>query len=53
MKSRLNIYVLVSTIDDGIRRVPGVLLPPAEGVRYVVSWQQTSTTVSDHSELPE
>ena len=53
MKSRLNIYVLVSTIDDGIRRVPGVLLPPAEGVRYVVSWQQTSTAVSDHSELPE
>lgn len=53
MMTRRKIYVLVSTIDDGILRVPGVLLPPVEGVRYVVSWQQTSTTAADPSELPE
>ena len=35
------IYVLISTIDDGICHIRNVLLPKADGVRYVVSWQQT------------
>ena len=35
-----NLYVLISTIGRGIQRVPQVLLPPQDGVRYVVSWQQ-------------
>ena len=37
------IFVLVCTLDDGIHKVPQVLLPPQDGVRYVVSWQQTHT----------
>lgn len=36
-----SIYVLVCTINEGIRKVSRVLLPPEAGVRYVVSWQQT------------
>ena len=37
----MEIFVLISTIDDGIRKVPEVLLSEEEGVRYVVSWQRT------------
>lgn len=33
--------ILVCTIDDRIGRVPSLLLPPQEGVRYVVSMQYT------------
>ena len=36
------IYVLICTLDDGIRRVAQVLLAYEEGVRYVVSWQRSS-----------
>jgi len=32
--------VLISTIDEGIRRVPDVLLSAADGVEYIVVWQQ-------------
>ena len=35
------IYILICTINDGIRRVPSVLLAEQYCVRYVVSWQQT------------
>lgn len=42
MAARPVIFVLVCTIDDGILRVPQVLLPAEDGVRYVVSWQQTT-----------
>ena len=38
----MKIFVLISTIDEGIRRVPDVLLPAEEGVSYVVVWQQDS-----------
>ena len=38
----LSLYVLISTIDNGIHQVPEVLLPPEDGVFYVVSWQQTT-----------
>ena len=37
----MTIYVLISTIDAGLQFVPDILLPEAEGVMYVVSWQQT------------
>lgn len=37
----MNIYVLISTIDEGLREATDVLLPAEAGVRYVVSWQQT------------
>lgn len=34
--------ILICTIDERIRKVPQVLLPPREGVCYLVSWQQTA-----------
>lgn len=37
----MTIFVLIATIDEGLERVPNVLLPEEEGVRYVVSWQRT------------
>ena len=39
----MRIFVLISTIDEGIRRVPDVLLPAEEGVAYVVVWQQDAS----------
>lgn len=35
-----SIELLVCTFNEGIRRVASLLLPPAPGVGYVVSWQQ-------------
>lgn len=43
MEGRPLIFVLVCTIDDGIQGVPQVLLSEEEGVKYVVSWQQTQS----------
>ena len=43
MNNAPELFVLISTIDDGICRVADVLLPSEVGVRYVVSWQQTRT----------
>lgn len=40
MERNLRIFVLICTIDDGLRGVPSVLLPEEEGVHYVVSWQR-------------
>lgn len=37
----MTLDILICTIDHGIHSVPGVLLQPAEGVRYVVSMQYT------------
>lgn len=45
------LFVLISTIDDGILHVADVLLPCEEGVRYVVSWQQTSSGLECPPEL--
>ncbi len=42
MAKRPPVYVLICTINEGIGRVPKVLLPAEDGVRYVVSWQQTT-----------
>lgn len=39
--SMLTLDILISTIDDGIRKVPHMLLPFCEGVTYVVSMQYT------------
>lgn len=35
----MTLYVLISTLGEGIRAVPSVLLPAEEAVRYIVVWQ--------------
>ncbi|MBR1445600.1 MAG: glycosyltransferase [Alloprevotella sp.] len=42
--------LLICTLNEGIRRVPKMLLPPVGNVRYIVSWQLTGTIRLD---LPE
>ena len=42
--------LLICTINEGVRRVPNILLPQIANVRYLVSWQQTGTVSID---LPE
>ena len=42
--------VLICTIDAGIRRIPDVLLPPVEGVSWIVSMQYTDKKFLD--EIP-
>ena len=37
----VKLFVLISTLDEGIRGVPEVLLPHEEGVHYVVVWQHS------------
>lgn len=37
----MKIFVIISTIDEGLRGVPQVMLPEEEGVKYVVVWQRT------------
>lgn len=43
----MTLDVLICTIDEGILRVPKVLLPPAEGIRWVVSMQYTDRRFVD------
>lgn len=43
----MKLIVLVSTLDDGILRVPAVLRPTETGVLYVVSWQQSGHRADD------
>lgn len=43
MEKEQTLELLVCTINEGIRKVPELVLPPKEGVRYLVSWQQTGT----------
>lgn len=38
---KLTLDILISTYNDGIQRVPEILLPPIEGIGYVVSMQYT------------
>ena len=38
----MTLDILICTIDEGILRVPEVLMPPRDDVRYVVSMQYTS-----------
>ncbi len=35
----MSIEVLISTIGDGIYKIPDMFLPPRDDVRYLVSWQ--------------
>lgn len=39
--------ILICTIDEGIAKVPNVLMPPRDDVRYVVSVQWTREDVKD------
>ena len=43
----MSIDILICTIDHGIQNVPGVLLEPMPGVRYVVSMQYTDSQYLD------
>ena len=45
------VFVLISTIDEGISRVPDMLQPESDGVRYVVCWQRTSSSGSGCQEI--
>lgn len=37
----MTLDILICTIDEGIKRVPNVLIPKEEGIRYVISMQYT------------
>ncbi len=51
MKNRL--YILISTIDERILSLSNLLLPPKEGVKYVVSHQLTKEPDSETEEFVE
>jgi len=42
----LKVLVLISTIDDGLLRVPDILMPAEAEVFYIVSWQRTDAFMS-------
>ena len=42
----MTLEILICTIDDGIKNIPDLLLPPIEGVSYLISWQHSSTGTS-------
>lgn len=42
-KHTITLDILICTIDEGIEKVPAVLMPPMGGVGYVVSMQYTAT----------
>lgn len=44
----MTLDILICTIDEGIVRVPDVLMPPREGIRYVVSMQWTREEAKRH-----
>lgn len=39
--AKLQIEILICTIDDGIKKVPFILMPPIDGLGYIVSMQYT------------
>lgn len=47
----MTLQLLICTFNEGILRIPQLLLPPIPGVGYLVSWQQTSDFTP--SPLPE
>jgi glycosyltransferase involved in cell wall biosynthesis len=47
MRDSLSIQWLISTCGEGIYRVKSLLLPPEQGVSYVVSWQTASEMPPD------
>lgn len=40
-KTAMTLDILICTIDEGIKRVPNVLIPKENGIRYIVSMQYT------------
>lgn len=46
----MTLQLLICTINEGIRRIPSMLLPERDDVKYLVSWQKTGTV---SVELPE
>ena len=40
-KTAMTLDILICTIDEGIEKVPNVLIPKEEGIRYVISMQYT------------
>ncbi|MBR0045950.1 MAG: glycosyltransferase [Bacteroidaceae bacterium] len=45
----MTLDILICTIDEGIKRVPKVLMPPQSNVKYVVSMQWTSEDMKKHA----
>lgn len=43
----MTIDILICTIDNGIKRIPHMLMPPQEGISYVVSMQYTDKAYLD------
>lgn len=43
----MTLDILICTINEGIEKVPSILMPPIEGVRYVVSMQYTDERALD------
>src|SRR3712207_1777326 len=37
----MTLQLLISTYNDGINRIPKMLLPHEEGIFYLVTWQQS------------
>lgn len=37
----MTLEFLICTIDDGMQSLPSMLLPPQEGVQYLISWQHS------------
>ena len=46
----MKLFVLISTLDEGLQRVPGMLLPQHDDVHYVVVWQQTKQWTMDNGQ---
>lgn len=46
----MTLQLLISTIDEGINRVSGMLLTPREGISYLVSWQHSEG--DSHGDMP-
>lgn len=37
----MTLQLLISTLDNGIERIPSMLLDPRDGISYLVSWQHS------------
>ena len=49
----MTLDILICTIGERISRVPQMLLPPREDVRYIVSWQTSGASFGQFSTLTE
>lgn len=41
----MTLQLLISTLDNGIERIPSMLLEPRDGISYLVSWQHSDGSV--------